>query len=105
MSTLHSIEILPLYTHPQETWTVAQCEAAAKRISRDGLGTVGGPRGLIAHTGSPYCQYGGTVRWNGCTEREGKLYRAEHKPLPKIPPGFHFETAVSWGIRIVKDNP
>lgn len=91
-----------LYTHPQETWTAAQCERAARKINRDGLGTVGGPRGLIAHSGSAYVQYGGTVRWNGGVIRDGEHYAAEHKPLPKIPPGFHFETAPSWGIRIVK---
>jgi hypothetical protein len=92
-----------LFTHPQETWSVAQCEKAAKKINRDGLGTVGGPLGLVSHSGSYHCQLGQTKRYNGgFIAPDGEHYASEHKPLPKVPDGFRFEPVTSWGIRIVK---
>lgn len=92
-----------LFTHPREVWTAAKCEKAARKINRDGLGTIGGPRGLISHTGSYCCQFGQTVRYNGgFIAPDGEHYQAEHKPLPEIPAGFRFEVAPTWGTRIVK---
>ncbi len=91
-----------LYTHPREVWTAAQCTKAAKRINRDGLGTVGGPRGLVSNSGSYNCQLGQTKKYNGgFIAPDGEHYAAEHKPLPEVPAGFKFETVPSWGIRIV----
>lgn len=92
------------YSYPVETWSVAQCEKAAKKIHRDGLGTVGGPRGLIAHAGSSYPMYGQTIRYNGGTTIDDEWYEAVYRPLPKIPAGFHFANVVSWGTVIVKDS-
>lgn len=93
-----------LFTHPQETWSAARCRKEARRVNRDGLGTVGGPKGLIAPSGSGYLQYGETKRYNGGTIIGGELYQSEHLPLPSIPDGFRFEHVTSWGVRIVATN-
>ncbi len=91
-----------LFTHPQEVWTVAQCTKASKRINRDGMGTVGGPRGLVSNSGSSYCQLGQTKKYNGgFIAPDGEHYASEYKPLPLVPDGFRFESVSSWGIRII----
>jgi len=91
-----------VFIHPQETWDEKECLKRSKRIHRDGMGTAGGPKGLISLSGSPYPGYGQTVTYNGGCIRNGELYGSESVPLPKIPEGFKFEKALSWGTRIVK---
>ena len=91
-----------IFTHPTETWTPEQCRKAARQRMRDGLGTVGGPKGLIAPSGSCRLQYGSTIRYNGGTVINGEWYAGEHKPLPVLPDGFEFRSVTSWGICIVE---
>lgn len=90
------------YIHPRETWDEKECLKRSKKINRDGLGTVGGPKGLINHSGSPYPSYGERVRYNGGCIRNGEHYAGEEIPFPKIPKTFHFVYHVSWGTSIEK---
>ena len=87
------------YIHPQETWTEKECAKRAKHIFIDGLGTAGGPRGLISNSDSSYPSYGQKKRYNGGCIRNGKWYDGEEVPLPKIPDRFRIS---SWGIAIEK---
>lgn len=89
-----------LFVHPQETWTEAECAKRAKRVNRDGLGTPGGPRGLINADSSPYPSYGQTRRYNGGCLRNGQYYKGETVPLPQIPPTYRFRHVSSWGTVI-----
>ena len=91
-----------LFTHPQETWSEAECAKRAKKINRDGLGTVGGPRGLINCDSASYPSYGQTRRYNGGTVINGQWYAGESVPLPIIPDSYRFRTVCSWGIIIEK---
>ena len=90
------------FTHPQETWTEAECKKRAAKVNRDGMGTVGGPRGLIANCGSSYVQYGQTKRYNGGCVIGEEWYEGEIIPLPIIPPTYRFTSVSSWGTIIEK---
>lgn len=90
------------FTHPRETWNEKECIKRARKVNRDGMGTVGGPKGLINHAGSSYPSYGQTIRYNGGCIRNGELYAGESVPLPKIPKTFHFVSHCSWGTAIEK---
>ena len=88
-----------LYTHPQETWDEKKCEKMSRYAPKDHWGNRP-PKGIIAHSGSAYVQYGHTVRWNGGKIIEGELYESEHLPLPAIPETYEFAPLVGWGTRI-----
>lgn len=91
------------YTHPQETWSAAECLRRSRQVNRDGMGTVGGPRGLIASSASTRPGYGQTIRYNGgFTAPDGQHYQAESRPLPRVPEGWRFRHASSWGTVIEK---
>lgn len=86
------------YTHPQETWTVKQCEKMIKQR------LYGGPKGMVCADSSPYVNYGSCVRFNGGCVREGKWYPGEQKPLPILPEGYEFYRVTSWGLFIQKTS-
>lgn len=91
------------YKRKKETWSVKKCERLAKRKNVDGLGTEGGPRGLIHDSGSAYSiAYGTTKRFNGGTIVDGEWYEAIHNPMPKLPKGWEIVWVVSWGQVIKK---
>jgi hypothetical protein len=90
------------YKHPRETWSKKECLQRSKKINVDGMGTVGGPRGLINHSSSSYPSYGQKVRYNGGCIIKGTWYEGEEIPLPKIPKTFHFVHYPSWGTAIEK---
>lgn len=92
------------YIHKQEKWTAEKCLKMSRRVFRDGLGTPGGPLGLISNTGSAYPQYGDKVRYNGGCVRDGQWYEGEEVPLPKIPKTFRFRHITSWGTIIEKKS-
>ncbi len=95
-----------LFTHPQETWDEAKCAKVAKSYHHDGLGTAESRPGRIAGSASVYPEYGQTQRWNGgFIAPDGEHYRAEHKPLPKVPEGWGFEQVTSWGTYLVRLAP
>lgn len=90
------------YIHPQENWSASECAKRASRINRDGLGTVGGPKGLINSDSSPYPSYGQSQRYNGGCIRDGEWYDGETVPLPVIPENYEFVKVPSWGTVIRK---
>lgn len=92
-----------IYTHKQEVWDEKECAKRANYAPKDFWGNQP-PKGLISHVGSVYPEYGQTTRWNGCREIEGKLYRYEHRPLPKIPKSYEIVPLISWGRVIRKKN-
>ena len=92
---------MSIYNHPQETWTEAECAKRAKSAPADAFGNHP-PRGIIAPSGSPYCHYGGTVRWNGGKVFDDVWYEAEHMPLPSIPDTYEIVPLSSWGLVIRK---
>lgn len=91
--------IKELYTHPQETWDEKKCKKMARYAPKDNWGNRP-PKGIIAHSGSVYVQYGHTVRWNGGKIIDGELYEAEYLPLPEIPKTYEFVPLIGWGTRI-----
>lgn len=88
------------FIHPQETWDEKECLKRSQHVNRDGLGTVGGPKGLINCDSSPYPRYGQIRRYNGGCIRGEEWYEGEEVPLPKIPNTFHFVHHSSWGTAI-----
>ena len=92
---------MKIYTHPQETWTEAQCKKRASHAPTDGWGNKP-PKGIIAQSASSYPQYGQTIYFNGGTIIEGELYEGVSKPLPIIPASYEFVKLVSWGTIIRK---
>lgn len=99
--SLVPIEEGDIYIHPQETWSAETCAKAAKSAPKDAGGNKF-PAGLINCDSSPYPRYGQTRIYNGGTTIDGKRYRGERIPLPKIPDDYEFVTLVSWGTRIQK---
>ena len=95
----------PLFTHPQETWTAAECEKRSKHAPADHWGNRP-PKGLINSSSSVRPGYGQTTRWNGgFIAPDGKHYESEAIPLPVIPDSFEFVHVSSWGTRIQKKAP
>ncbi len=90
------------YIHPQETWDEKKCAQMAKRVFRDGLGTPGGPKGLINCDSSAYPRYGQSARYNGGCVRDDEWYEGETVPLPIIPDTYEFVQHTSWGTAIRK---
>ena len=88
------------FKHPQETWDETECLKRSRKINKDGLGTVGGPKGLINCHSAPYPRYGQIRRYNGGCIREGEWYNGEEVPFPIIPDTFHFVQHCSWGTAI-----
>ena len=88
-----------IYTHPQEVWTTQECLRRTCHAPKDAWGNRQ-PKGLIASNASNYPQYGQAIAYNGLREIGGKLYSAEYKPLPAIPPEYEFYTHPAWGTFI-----
>jgi len=91
-----------IFTHPQETWSEAECEKWTKKANRDGMGTVGGPRGLINCDSAPYPRYGQARIYNGGCIRGDEWYNGEAVPLPVIPATYEFTKISSWGTVITR---
>ena len=90
------------FTRPQETWTPRQCELAAKRFARDGMGTKYPWPGYIGSTHCPVSYGGyGTTRFNGGCCHGGDWYEGEIRLLPVVARGFQIIRVPSWGFRIV----
>lgn len=90
---------MSLFNHPQEVWDAQRCAKAAKHIFRDGMGTPGGPKGLVCVSGSSHPTYG-TARYNGGCIRDGEWYEGEYTPFPIIPETYRFRHVSSWGTII-----
>lgn len=88
------------YQHPQEVWDAKKCEKIAKCVCKDGWGTPYPWPGYIGC--STYPGGWGTTRYNGLCERNGNLYRGEHRPLPAVAPGFKIIHVRTWGYRLIK---
>ena len=89
------------FTHPQETWTPRQCELAAKRFARDGMGTRYPWPGYIGSFANPSGSGYGKIRFNGGCCHGGDWYEGEIRPLPFVAKGFKIIRVPSWGWRIV----
>ena len=89
------------YTHPQETWTEAECAKRARYAPADAFGNKP-PKGIIASNASSYPQYGQTVRYNGGRVINGEWYQSECRPLPIIPASYEIVPLTSWGKVIRK---
>ena len=92
----------PVYTHPQQTWTAAECAKRAKSAPADHWGNRP-PKGLINSSSAVHPGPGQTTRWNGgFIAPDGEHYESECVPLPIIPDTFEFVNVPSWGTRIQK---
>ena len=89
----------PRFQHPRETWTVKQCEKAAKHTAKDGMGTPYPFKGRV-HFG--HYAHGMVVRYNGGTVIDGKWWQGEEWHLPLLPEGFQIVVVPTWGHRIIK---
>lgn len=90
------------YVCEQEYWDEKKCEKAAKRVFRDGMGTPGGPRGIIQSSGCAVKFYG-VQTFNGGTSIDGCWYPGYVRPYPKLVPGYALVSDAAWGTRIVKE--
>jgi hypothetical protein len=77
------------YTHPQETWTAAQCRKIARRREKDGCGTPYPFKGYISLSGGLVTQGGiGKQRLNGWGECNSRRARAERGMSLSVPAQF-----------------
>ena len=88
-----------IYTHPQETWTLQECQRRASYAPKDAWGNRQ-PKGIIASNASTRAQYGQAFNYNGGTIINNQWYAGEYRPLPFIPPEYEFYTHPSWGTFI-----
>lgn len=88
------------YVHPQETWSESECRTHAKSRERDGYGTLHLWPGKISGSSSVYPSYGYTTNMGASVD--GRYYRRQHKPLPRIPATYEFVQRATWGIYIRK---
>ena len=90
-----------LYVHKQEVWDDKECERKARYAPKDAWGNRP-PKGIISQSGSPYVQYGKTVRFNGGCIRDEKWYEGETMPMPSIPENYEIVPLTAWGLIIRK---
>lgn len=94
---------MPLYIHPQETWSSQECQRRASYSPKDPWGNRP-PRGIIASNASIHAQYGQTVYFNGGIVINNTWYTGEYNPLPSIPTEYEFVSVPSWGT-IIRRKP
>lgn len=89
-----------LFEYEQEVLSYKDCVRINRSVFKDGLGTPG-PRALIQNFGSAVSYYG-TQRFNGGTVIDGKWYEGYHRPWPKLPDGWRFESHPAWGVFLLR---
>lgn len=89
------------HARPRETWDKKKCERVARSRFRDGLGTIGGPRGYVSCSIYPAW---GTIRFNGGCVVEGEWYEGWDTPFPKLAPGFVWTHVCTWGYVVMKES-
>jgi len=87
-----------VYRHTPAVWDANKCARLAKKTQKDGYGTPYHFKGFIG----PFSgmDFYGTREYNGGIIREGKLYKAEHIPLPQVADGYEIVNVPYWGYRI-----
>ena len=86
-----------IYQFPQETWNKDKCEKLANHIATDGLGTPYPFKGYIGSSASRPTAFGTEVFNGGCVH-DGKWYRGENRPFPKLAHGFEIVIVPTWGM-------
>lgn len=92
-----------MYTHPQEIWSLQECQRRANYAPKDAWGNRQ-PKGIIASNASTRAQYGQALNYNGGTVIDNQWYAGEYRPLPQIPPEFEFVSLPGWGT-IIRRKP
>lgn len=91
------------YARPRESWDSRKCERTSRSRFRDGLGTIGGPRGLVQCDSTPYPAWG-TIRFNGGCVEDGEWYRGWDTPFPKLAAGFVWAYVCTWGYVVARES-
>jgi hypothetical protein len=92
---------LPLYQNKPEVWDAKQCEKAAKRTVKDGMGT---PYPFKGYLNQPSPHGWLDVRYNGGCTIDGKWWQGEHFPFPILAEGYEIVYVSTWGYRIKRTD-